>query len=55
MTIVINKNLGNMTIYKYDKEYYKRLCKYKDTKFKNQNKKIYILNKSINELLNELN
>ena len=33
MTIDNNIQLENITIYKYDEEYYKILCKYKDKTF----------------------
>ena len=55
MTIENNIKLENITIYKYDEEYYKGLCKYKEKTFQARIKTKYISNESINELLNELN
>ena len=52
--MTIENNIENISIYKYDEEYYNAVCKYKQKTFQARIKTKYISNKSINELLNEL-
>ena len=54
MTIDNNIWLENITIYKYDEECYKVLCKYKNKTLQARIKTKDISNESINELLNKL-
>ena len=51
MTIDNNIKLVNITIYKYNKEYYKGLCKYKQKSYQVRIKTKHIFN----DLLNKLN
>ena len=54
MTNENNIEIENISIYKYDEEYYKAVCKYKDNKFQVRIKSKSITSESINELLKEL-
>ena len=54
MTIENNIEIENISIYKYDEEYYKAVCKNKDNKFQVRIKTNNITTEPIHELLKKL-